>query len=296
MSVLQPFQMLPFSKSIESQWRFRSDCFNDICDIPIIPKGKFIPFAIIANSDDVGDIILHCWDDPYIYTRTETFTRNNCEDGYGLSIEFSKTYESTINPQDAYNKAMVDPDYTAEGQAYANANAGCHACIPDFYDQFNSESELANYSGTNHPDNYSDAFLSIASGSLNIDESVESPRQSVLLVSRNYHNECAIIGNAYQVSFNVISNNANFFTIRVLGTETTLTTPSGAQSFIIEAAESGGGYTGEFEIMITSFGANAIHVEIDDLKLEPVEPNYLTDFEGNILTNNVGSKLITKTL
>lgn len=134
MSVIkQPFQMLPFYQSIESQWRLRSDCFNDLCDIPIIPKGKFIPFAIIANSDSVGDVVLHCYDDPFEYVRSENFTRNNCLEGYsGETLQYSKTYYSNISPLDAQKIAFEDNNFYIDGQEYANNNGECTA-IETFY-------------------------------------------------------------------------------------------------------------------------------------------------------------------
>lgn len=139
MSVLkQPFQMLPFSTSIDFQWRLRSDCFNDICDIPIIPKGKFIPFGIIANSDDVRSINLFCWDEPFSFTRTENFIKNDCQEWeVGSSVIFSKIYYSTKNLQDAKNIAMSDNNYLNEGQAYANENGICEI-LALFIDNFNN--------------------------------------------------------------------------------------------------------------------------------------------------------------
>lgn len=296
MSVIkQPFQMLPFYQSIESQWRLRSDCFNDLCDIPIIPKGKFIPFAIITDSDNVGNVYLHCWDEPFKYERTQDFTRNNC-DGVGGTVSFTKIYYSTISPADAYNTAMIDPDYLTEGQTYANNNGSCTPCTPDFFDQYNSESELSNYSGTNHPSNYSDASLTIVSGTLNIDETVESPRQPALLIIRHYRNDCAILNTFYKVSFDLISFNANLLRITLLGTITSFVNPElGTIDFIIESVNQGEGYTGEFEIVIMSFGSSPIHIEIDNLKLEAVEPNYAISANGDYFVNNVGSYFILNT-
>ena len=135
MSVIkQPFQMLPFSPSIDFQWRLREDSFNDICDVPIIPKGKFIPFAIIADSDNVGAISLHCWDEPYSYVRTEPFQKNNCTGtDIGSIVNYSKTSYSNISPYDAQNIAMTDPLFYVEGQQNANALGSCTALETFYY-------------------------------------------------------------------------------------------------------------------------------------------------------------------
>ncbi len=124
MSVLkQPFQMLPFSPNLEFQFRLRSDCFNDICEVPIIPQGKFIPFAVIADSDEISEITLKCWNDPFEYTRTETFEKY-CTEGNSF-VQFSKIYYSTISTQDARQKAYQDENYYLEGSQYAEDNGVC---------------------------------------------------------------------------------------------------------------------------------------------------------------------------
>lgn len=133
--ILQPFQMLPFSPNIEFQFRLRADCLNDICDVPIIPKGKFVPFAIISDSEEIGEITLLCWDAPFEFTRTETFSKY-CVEG-SASIEFSKTYYSTISPLDAKKIAYEDANYYTEGQAYVEANVECET----FY-ALNSEGDF----------------------------------------------------------------------------------------------------------------------------------------------------------
>ncbi len=62
----------------------------------------------------------------YYYTRTQTFTKNNCGDGkYGSTYSFSKTYTSTISQLDAQNTANSDTSFETEGQAAANANGTC---------------------------------------------------------------------------------------------------------------------------------------------------------------------------
>lgn len=122
----QPFQMLPFSHNIEFQFRLRSDCDNDICDVPVIPSDKFVPFFIITDDEPtIGEIKINCWDSPFEYTRTQTFTRDNCVDGKGSSVEFSKTYYSTISPADAKKKAFEDNQYYVDGQNYANIHGIC---------------------------------------------------------------------------------------------------------------------------------------------------------------------------
>jgi hypothetical protein len=135
MSVIkQPFQMLPFYQDVESQWRFKEDAHKSLCDIPVIPKGKFIPFAIISDSDITEDIELHCWDDPYKYVRTESFTKNNCPGtDIGSVVSFSKTYYSNISPSDAEYKAMNDPLFYVEGQENANTLGTCTALETFYY-------------------------------------------------------------------------------------------------------------------------------------------------------------------
>lgn len=275
MSVIkQPFQMLPFSTAIESQWRLRSDCFNDICDVPIIPKGKFIPFAIIADSDNVGQITLHCWDEPFSYIRTENFTRNNCVSGYGTTVSFSKTYYSTISNDDAYQQAMTDELFLIEGQQYANANGTCVSGIPDFYDQYLSNDELNNYSDDYQYSGYSQANLSISSGKLIIEEILESPRVDALFISRDYNNEFVVINNNYRISFDLLALNPNsYIIIFACGVVKFLFTPSFPyhHEFDIEAVENsnvGGGIADKFHIGIYTSDSNIIHCEIDNLKFE----------------------------
>jgi hypothetical protein len=125
--------MLPFSKSIEFQWRLREDSFNDLCDVPIIPKGKFIPFGIVTESDSVGVITLHCFDDPFEFIRAENFTRNDCQEGYqGSVVPYSKIYYSNKSPLEAQQLAYEDVNYLIEGQQNANDNGTCTA-IETFY-------------------------------------------------------------------------------------------------------------------------------------------------------------------
>lgn len=126
MSVIkQPFQQLPFSPNIEFQWRLRSDCFNDICDVPIIPKGKLVPFFIVAESDTIGDFYLVCHDEPFEYVRTEIFYKEGCEVGEPVGVEFSKTYYSTTGPLRALQMANADTNFYVEGQEYANTVGVC---------------------------------------------------------------------------------------------------------------------------------------------------------------------------
>lgn len=124
--IKQPFQMLPFSPNIEFQFRLRSDCDNDICDVPIIPSDKFVPFFIVTDTDPtIGEVRILCHDEPFEYTRTQNFTRDNCGAQSGSTVSFSKTYYSTISPLDAQKKAFEDTQYYVEGQAYANINGIC---------------------------------------------------------------------------------------------------------------------------------------------------------------------------
>lgn len=200
MSIIkQPFQMLPFSPSIEFQWRLKEDCHNDICDVPIIPKGKFVPFAIIANSNNIGDIKLHCHDEGYSYIRTENFTRNNCISGCGSIISFSKTFTSTISNLDAQTKAMNDSLYLIEGQQYANINGSCVTAPVDFFDTYSSQSELDNYSSIDaYPCN-----LSITSGKLQVAQIDILPRTGIVQFKRNITG-CAGAEEGFMLSFDII--------------------------------------------------------------------------------------------
>jgi len=57
----------------------------------------------------------------YTAQRTQSFTRNNCEAGQvGSSVPFSKNYSSAVSQIDADNQAANDPNFAAEGQAFAN--------------------------------------------------------------------------------------------------------------------------------------------------------------------------------
>jgi hypothetical protein len=62
----------------------------------------------------------------YTYTRTENFTRNDCNSGEsGSIVPFSKAYNSNVSLADAQNIAMADAGYNALGQANANTNGTC---------------------------------------------------------------------------------------------------------------------------------------------------------------------------
>lgn len=62
----------------------------------------------------------------YTFTRTESFTKNNCDTGYqGGSVPYNKDYTSLVSLSDAQSKASADTSYSAEGQANANANGDC---------------------------------------------------------------------------------------------------------------------------------------------------------------------------
>jgi len=71
----------------------------------------------------------------YSYDRVQSFTRNNCAPGYaGTSVNFSKNYTSTISLADAMAQAAADPNYTTQGQAFANDPANGAVCnaLPTF--------------------------------------------------------------------------------------------------------------------------------------------------------------------
>nr|WP_276898510.1 DUF5977 domain-containing protein [Pedobacter kyonggii] len=67
--------------------------------------------------------------DTYYAQRTESFTRNNCGENYtGSAVPFTKNYSSEISQVDADNKAATDPDFTTDGQAYANDEVNGATC------------------------------------------------------------------------------------------------------------------------------------------------------------------------
>jgi len=62
----------------------------------------------------------------YTYTRTDNFTKNNCDAGKdGSVVPFSKNYTSNVSLADATAIAMADPNFNVLGQANANANGTC---------------------------------------------------------------------------------------------------------------------------------------------------------------------------
>jgi uncharacterized protein DUF5977 len=61
----------------------------------------------------------------YSYTRTQNFTINCPTGEVGNSVSYSQTYTSTISLAQATAIAMADPNYTANGQAYAQAHGTC---------------------------------------------------------------------------------------------------------------------------------------------------------------------------
>lgn len=267
MNVLQPFQMLPFSKSIESQFRFRKDSLNNLCDIPVIPQGKFVPFAIIADSDDVGQISIHCYDEPHSYIRSQAFTKNDCVNGYGTEVVFNKIYYSTVSPEDAYNKAMTDPLFLTEGQEYANLNGSCVAGIPDFYDQYNDISELENYSdGKNIDPQFNNVTISLTGGKLIFDE-VAGGGQGVLVI-RQYAKEFVQLNRQYKISFDLVYSSAPTL-LRFSGSWSPIpaivTGLPQHYEFTVEAIYN----TDNFWIDAINF-AGLVHLEIDNLKLETI--------------------------
>ncbi|TXJ29018.1 MAG: hypothetical protein E6Q24_04900 [Chitinophagaceae bacterium] len=80
-------------------------------------------------------------------TKSGTFTRNNCgTNGAGNSITYTVaagTYTSLISQTDADQKAQNDVN--ANGQAYANANAGC---------TWTNQAQSGNFTRDNCPSNY----------------------------------------------------------------------------------------------------------------------------------------------
>lgn len=68
----------------------------------------------------------------YYAYRGDDFTKNNCPINTDpTTVTFQKQYTSTIDQEDADNKAANDPDFDTEGQAYANANGSCQ--VPTYY-------------------------------------------------------------------------------------------------------------------------------------------------------------------
>ena len=63
----------------------------------------------------------------YTATRNEIFTKNDCDavNYDGSSVAYPKTYTSGASQQAANDAAANDPNYSTEGQAYANANGTC---------------------------------------------------------------------------------------------------------------------------------------------------------------------------
>jgi hypothetical protein len=62
----------------------------------------------------------------YSATKTQTFLKNDCGSGFtGSLVSYTQTYESTVDQDTANALAANDPDFAANGQAYANANGTC---------------------------------------------------------------------------------------------------------------------------------------------------------------------------
>jgi len=212
MSVLQPFQFLKFSKNKSDQQRYKPGCGNDLCNIPVIPQGKFVPFAIISPSNVIGNVLLNCHDeaggviDYYNVQMQDTFVRNDCPAGYtGSGVTYTVPagkYSSTISQNDADGKALAD--IAANGQAYANVHGYCTKQL-DFYDQFDSSDELAYYSTGVGSDGK--AEFSIAGGVLYITDNPQGSPWSHLRIRRNFNASDAQYGHMYRLSFDIVYTN-----------------------------------------------------------------------------------------
>jgi hypothetical protein len=133
MSVIQPFQFLKFSKYISNQQRYKTGCGYDLCNVPVIPQGKFLPFAIVSPSNVVGDVLLTCHDETeqtinyYNAMAWGVYTKNDCPVGYvGTPVTYTVPagkYVSIISQADANAMALAERD--ANGQAYANLHGSC---------------------------------------------------------------------------------------------------------------------------------------------------------------------------
>lgn len=70
----------------------------------------------------------------HTYTRTQSFTRNNCSVGcIGSTVSFSKNYCSNVSLQDAQVIANADSTFLTQGQNFANTNGVCDcscSCTP----------------------------------------------------------------------------------------------------------------------------------------------------------------------
>jgi Family of unknown function (DUF5977) len=152
MSVIkQPFQFLKFSKSLSNQLRFQEGYNNDLCDIPVIPKGKFIPFGIISGSNVIGDINLLCHNENLFFNTeaSQYFTKNDCPGVAGEGVPYivkAKKYHSAVSQEDANQKAF--DEITANGQSYANDYGTCAGVY--FRDDFNEVGgwQAVEYQGT----------------------------------------------------------------------------------------------------------------------------------------------------
>jgi hypothetical protein len=132
MSVLQPFQFLKFTRDIDNQMRYQEGCGYDLCNVPVIPQGKFVPFGIVSPSNSIGTILLTCHDEvPGVVTFYNiqiqgTFIKNNCPVGY---VGTAVTYTVPAGKYNAESQIAADALAVAErdanGQAYANLHGSC---------------------------------------------------------------------------------------------------------------------------------------------------------------------------
>lgn len=97
---------------------------KDGFDLPVTTDGtENDPYHIEAFFNPDIEVVTPT---TYTFTRTETFTRDNCGAGNaGTEVEFSKDYTSSISDDDAENIAMADSNFANLGQAHANAEGDC---------------------------------------------------------------------------------------------------------------------------------------------------------------------------
>jgi len=125
--IIQPFQFLKFSKFLSNQLRFQEGFNNDLCDVPVIPKGEFIPFGIISGSNVIGDINLLCHNENLFYNTeiSQVFTKNNCGYMTGSDVAYVVEAGKYSSSTQAGADVKAQNDIASNGQAYANAHGIC---------------------------------------------------------------------------------------------------------------------------------------------------------------------------
>jgi len=87
----------------------------------------------------------------YTATRTAQFSKNNCGSGYTTSpVTFTKQYASIISQVIVDNIAASDPNFDAQGQAYANTVGACTSISVTTYTATRSGDFIRNNCGANY--------------------------------------------------------------------------------------------------------------------------------------------------